>query len=184
MDRRHRRIRLHLQRFRKSRARIGDGTTLKVAGIGIVHEDALKLSTVFKVSQIHRKLLPISRVCIDGDINEAKFTNDGCQLINDNTIIANGTLRDGLYMINHKQERVHLAVHSKEMLWHHRLAHAPFQKLAQIVKAGIVSGLDKLNLHSTKNEVCPCCCTAKATRALPSSKRISAGETAWQNTSC
>jgi hypothetical protein len=144
---------------------IGDGTTLKVAGTGTLHEDALKLSTVFKVPQIHRRLLSISRACIDGDIDEARFTTDGCQLIKDSTIIANGTLRDGLYMIDHNQERAHLAVHFKEMLWHHRLVHAPFQQIAQIGKAGIVSGLDKLHLHLTKNEVCPCCCTAKATRA-------------------
>jgi hypothetical protein len=144
---------------------IGDGTTLNVSGHGTIQEKGLNLSTVFKVPQIQRRLLSISRACTDGDIDEARFTSSGCQLLKNNSIIVKGVLQNGLYVIHRAKEHIHFADESKEMLWHHRLAHAPFQQIAHIIKTGVASGIDKLQLKPPPAQICSCCCAAKATRA-------------------
>ena len=117
---------------------MANGTTVPVTGRSYTNI-GFNITTVLCVPSAKRSLLSIGKACEDGDIDKATFDAKGFLIYKNDTIIASGVRRNGLYELEHHE--VHTAI-APATIWHQRLAHTPTRTLAEITKMQMAIGIN------------------------------------------
>ena len=143
---------------------MGDGSKVKVEFFGMIKlrldtESFLLLQDVAYIPSLRRNLISIS--ILDRQGYSFHFGGGKMDIFSNSVLIGNGVLFGNLYSLNlhHgplcdsssinsvvgcKRARMNL---SSSMLWHKRLGHISRQRLKRLVRDGVLSNLDFLDLR-------------------------------------
>ena len=142
------------------RIEIGDGRTLFATGLGDT-DLTVSISGVDKnccmkdilfVPDLSSNLISVSQVTKKG-IN-VNFGDKNCQFTKGEKVVAVADKVGKLYVLNCSRKEVINLSHtsSKEVLWHRRFCHAGRDAMKNLVKFGMVKGLD----YSPQNDMAIC----------------------------
>ena len=164
---------------------VANGVYIPRPGKGTIHVEAtidgkvshMSIANVWYVPQLTRGLLSVPALSISG----CKYYNNddlSCTILNQDRVpILNCPLVNGLFRPNwtlipaigeaHASHAVRKTKQEDAKLWHERLGHLSYQKIAEMVKQNLVTGINVPASEFLKEaqNVCDVCTMAKMNRA-------------------
>lgn len=148
-----------------------NGQYMEVKGKGDIKLEAVQsgssimLKDVLFVPDLDSNLLAVSKITVAG--YQVEFDDNGkCHIRNKNGSVITANLKNGLYAIDMRHEKVNLVKSCKQVncihVWHRRLGHRNPEGIKQIVSKGLATGIEIENCHSIKQ--CITCIEGKLTR--------------------
>ena len=160
---------------------MGDKATASVAGRGDVMIQVLvngkvshcKLMNVLHVPNFEYSLVSVSKIDSRGLCTS--FQNGVCTITKGSSLIATGSLKDSLYILNTVDtsrvitECAHVANVEPLQLWHERMAHVHKRGISSMVNKKVVKGINDISDASpssdeTNSDLCRACVLGKAQR--------------------
>ena len=167
----------------KAQTRVaGRGNVLVMLSVNGRREKCL-LQDVLHVPEFEYSLLSVSALDVKGV--ETLFNMGRCEMSRNGMVVATGTLRGSLYLLDlafptgetgsqKKSNTVHVANVTSLALWHQRLAHVHSAGIVSMVRNKVVDGI-KLSESETHNteEVCAPCVLGKCHRSpIPRTRSV------------
>lgn len=154
---------IELKKCKEGSVSIGDNTTIKICGKGILSLDGnKKKKDVLYFKRLKHDLLSVSQMCDNG--HKVTFNFEGCQIRKNGKTIAQGVRIDSnLYNLCELKGNNCLISHVDEScLWNKRLDHVNLYNLVKTSSRGLVRNLPKITKPT--NTTCKACQEGKQTR--------------------
>ena len=154
----------------------GDNQKGNIIALGKVGKSSShSIDNVFLVDGLKHNLLSISQFCDKG--NSVCFTNEHCQIINNNTnqVVLEGKRKGNTYIVDLNEiPRSTFSclsvLEDDPLLWHNRVGHASLYLLDKLRSKELVVGLP--NVKFLCNKLCDACARGKHVRSSFKSKKL------------
>ena len=116
-----------------------------------------RLENVLHVQDLNKNLFSLTAVTSRG--MKVEISRDGCIVSKGEHVVATGSRRGMLMILNVERSAECHTIESEAELWHRRLGHASYTTINKLIKDGRISGD-----YANAGNVCDVCATAKQVR--------------------